>query len=91
MINFREIYIAELKALGFSASDAEEIAAWYLGTPPGTPFPAHCRRIPLATHGYDPSQPRNADGEWTAGGGAQGRTLRPRARDRETTWKGTLK
>ena len=28
-----------------------------------------CRRVPLAAPGYDPSQPRNADGEWTAGGG----------------------
>lgn len=69
MIEFREIYIAELKAVGFSASDAEEVAAWYLGTPGTTPFPAHCRRVPLAAPGYDPSQPRNADGEWTAGGG----------------------
>ena len=70
MIDFREIYIAELKAVGFSASDAEEIAAWYLGAPGTTPFSAHCRRVDLAASGYDPSQPRNADGEWTAGGGS---------------------
>ena len=70
MIDFREIYIAELKAVGFSASDAEEIAAWYLGAPGTTPFPAHCRRVALAASGYDPSQPRNADGEWTSGGGS---------------------
>ena len=73
MIDFREIYIAELKAVGFSASDAEEIAAWYLGAPGTTPFPAHCRRVALAASGYDPSQPRNADGEWTSGGGARPR------------------
>ena len=76
MIDFREIYIAELKAVGFSASDAEEIAAWYLGAPGATPFPAHCRRVALAASGYDPSQPRNADGEWTAGGGARPREHR---------------
>ena len=76
MVEFREIYIAELKAVGFSASDAEEIAAWYLGTPGTTPFPAHCRRVALAASGYDPSQPRNADGEWTSGGGARPREHR---------------
>ena len=72
-MDFEELFIAELKRCGFTATDAAEIAAWYLGTPPGTPSPAHCRRVPLANPGYDPNQPRNADGEWTAGGGARPR------------------
>ena len=48
MTGFREIYVAELKAAGFSAPDAGEIAAWYLGSPGAIPFPAHCRRVALA-------------------------------------------
>ena len=75
-MNFKELFIAELKAVGFSSADSAEIAAWYLGAPPGTTFPAHCQRIPLGVNGYDPSQPRNADGEWTAGGGARPREHR---------------
>ena len=75
-MEFRELYIAELKAVGFSASDAEEVADWYLREPPGAPFPAHCRLLPLAAPNYDPSQPRNADGEWTSGGGARPREHR---------------
>ena len=38
--------------------------------------PASERRAsarPLSANGYDPSQPRNGDGEWTAGGGTSSR------------------
>jgi len=28
-MDFRELYVAELKAVGFSAADADEIADWY--------------------------------------------------------------
>ena len=69
-MNFEELLVAALKRQGFGALDAEEIADWYLGMPE-TPFPANFRRAVLAANGYDPSQPRNADGEWTAGGGAR--------------------
>lgn len=77
-MEFREIYIGELKAVGFSASDAEDVADWYLGASPGTPFPAHCCRVALEADGYDPNQPRNSNGEWTANGGGA------RAREPET-------
>ena len=72
-MEFRELYIAELKAVGFSAADAVEIADWYCASASMPTFPAHCRRVALAPSGYDPSQPRNADGEWTSGGGARPR------------------
>jgi len=68
-MNFEELLVAALKRQGFGALDAEDIADWYLGMPE-TPFPANFQRAVLAANGYDPSQPRNADGEWTAGGGA---------------------
>lgn len=64
--------IAALKRQGFGALDAEEIADWYLCTSE-TLFPANFHRAVLAANGYDPNQPRNADGEWTAGGGARPR------------------
>ena len=73
LMEFRETYIGELKAVGFSAADAEDVADWYLCDPPGTPFPAHCCRVALGADGYDPNQQRNANGEWTAGGGARAR------------------
>ena len=75
-MEFRELYIAELKAVGFSAADAAEIADWYCASTSMSTFPAHCRRVALASDGYDPSQPRNADGEWTSGGGARPREHR---------------
>ena len=71
-MNFEELLVAALKRQGFGAADAEEIADWYLCTSE-TPFPANFWRAVLAANGYDPSQPRNADGEWTAGGGARPR------------------
>ena len=71
-MDFAEGLIMALKIRGFTAADAEEIADWYLGMPE-TPFPANFQRAVLAANGYDPSQPRNADGEWTAGGGARPR------------------
>ncbi len=67
-MDFRELYVAELKAIGFSADDAAEIADWYCASASMPTFPAHCRRTALTPSGYDPTQPRNADGEWTAGG-----------------------
>ena len=76
MLEFRELFVGELKTAGFSASDAEDVADWYLGASPGTPFPAHCCRVALGVDGYDPSQPRNANGEWTKGGGARAREHR---------------
>ena len=77
MLEFRELFVGELKTVGFSASDAEDIADWYLDEPPGTPFPAHCCRVALGVDGYDPNQPRNSNGEWTAnGGGARAREHR---------------
>lgn len=75
-MDFRELYVAELKAIGFFAADADEIADWYCASADMATFPSHCRRIALAVNGYDPSQPRNADGEWTAGGGARPREHR---------------
>jgi len=71
--DFRELYVAELKAVGFSAADADEIAEWFYTSADMAKFPTHCRRVALAESGYDPAQPRNADGEWTAGGGARPR------------------
>ena len=71
-MDFAEGLIMALKIRGFTAADAEEIADWYLGMPE-TPFPANFRRAVLAANGYDPNQPRNANGEWTAGGGARPR------------------
>lgn len=74
-MEFGEQLVAALKRRGFSTEDSVEIADWYLGAP-SSPFPANFQRAVLAANGYDPSQPRNADGEWTAGGGARPREHR---------------
>ena len=71
-MGFREGLVAALKRRGFSAEDSAEIADWYLGAP-SSPFPVHFREAVLSANGFDPNQPRNADGEWTAGGGARPR------------------
>ena len=71
-MGFREQLVAALKRRGFPAEDSAGIADWYLGAP-SSPFPANFQRAVLAANGYNPSQPRNADGEWTAGGGARPR------------------
>jgi len=75
-VNFQALFAANLKAIGFSDADADEIADWYCASACMPTFPSNCRQVSLAPGGYDPSQPRNADGEWTAGGGARPREHR---------------